>query len=53
MTFWLDAHLDPSLAAWMLATFSVDARSFDELGFRSEKDHKIMPRRRHAATWSS
>lgn len=34
MTFWLDAHLDPQLAAWLGATFKIIAKSLDEIGLR-------------------
>ena len=42
MTFWLDAHLDPKLAAWIGATFKVMAKSLDEIGLRDAEDEAIF-----------
>jgi predicted nuclease of predicted toxin-antitoxin system len=42
MTFWLDAHLDPDLAAWLGATFGVIAKSLDELGLRDAEDDELF-----------
>jgi len=45
MTIWLDAHLPPSAAAWIQATFGVECRAVRDLGLRDAKDHEIF----HAA----
>lgn len=42
MTFWLDAQLPPSLAAWVSATFSVDACALRDLGLRDAEDRDIF-----------
>jgi len=42
MTFWLDAQLDPQLAAWMGATFKVIAKSLDEIGLWTAEDETIF-----------
>jgi predicted nuclease of predicted toxin-antitoxin system len=42
MTFWLDAHLDPDLAAWLGATFKVIAKSLDEIGLRFAEEEVLF-----------
>lgn len=42
MTFWLDAHLDPELAAWLGATFRVLAKSLDEIDLREAEDKHVF-----------
>jgi len=42
MIFWLDAQLDPELAAWMGATFKVIAKSLDEIGLWTAEDEVIF-----------
>ena len=42
MTFWLDAHLDPDLAAWLGANFKVIAKSLGEIGLRTAKDQELF-----------
>ena len=45
---WLDAHLPPSLARWLIDNFGADAMSFDRLGFRSEPDETVFAAARAA-----
>lgn len=42
VTFWLDAHFDPTLAAWMGATFKVMAKSLAEVGLRDAEDEPLF-----------
>ena len=42
VTFWLDAQLPPSLAAWLSSTFGVDARALRDLGLRDADDREIF-----------
>jgi predicted nuclease of predicted toxin-antitoxin system len=42
MKFWFDVHLDPRLAGWITQNFGIEAKSFDELGYRREKDRTIF-----------
>jgi len=42
MTFWLDAHLKPDLAAWLGARFKVIAKPFRELGLHTAKDPVVF-----------
>jgi len=48
MTFWLDAQLPPAVAAWITATFGVDARAVRDLGLRDAKDPDIFQAARTA-----
>lgn len=45
---WLDAHLPPSLAPWLVESFAADAISFERLGFRSEPDEAVFAAARAA-----
>lgn len=38
MTFWLDAHLDPDLAAWLGSQFGVVVKPLREIGLRDADD---------------
>lgn len=38
MTFWLDAHLDPQLAAWIGSRFKVIVKPLREIGLREADD---------------
>jgi len=42
VTFWLDAQLPPSLAAWLSSIFGVDARALRDLGLRDAEDREIF-----------
>jgi predicted nuclease of predicted toxin-antitoxin system len=42
MTFWLDAHLDPNLAAWLGARFGVSAKHVKELALDRATDREIF-----------
>ena len=42
MTFWLDAQLDPELAAWLGATFKVIAKAIAEVGLRDASDEELF-----------
>jgi predicted nuclease of predicted toxin-antitoxin system len=41
MILWLDAQL-PSAAAWITATFGIEARAVRDLGLRDAKDPPIF-----------
>ena len=42
MTFWLDAQLDPELAAWLGATFKVIAKTVREIGLRDATNEELF-----------
>ncbi len=43
MTFWIDAHISPSIALWINETFpGNEAISFRSLGFRNSKDSEVF-----------
>jgi len=42
VTFWLDAQLDPALAAWLGATFKVIAKATREIGLRNATDEELF-----------
>jgi predicted nuclease of predicted toxin-antitoxin system len=42
MTIWLDAHLSPSLASWLTATFHIVAVPVRDLGLREAQDSPIF-----------
>lgn len=42
MIIWIDAQLPPTLASWIVETFSVTAVSLRELGLRDAKDIEIF-----------
>jgi predicted nuclease of predicted toxin-antitoxin system len=42
MRLWFDVHLDPRLAEWASQFFGVEAKSFDDLGYRRTKDKIIF-----------
>jgi predicted nuclease of predicted toxin-antitoxin system len=42
MTFWLDAHLDPTLAPWLGSRFSVIAKTLREIGLRDASDVELF-----------
>jgi len=44
VTFWLDAQLPPSLAAWLSSTFHVEAHSLRALGLRDADGSRDLPR---------
>ena len=48
MILWLDAQLPPSLAAWISATFGIDAHAVRDLGLRDAKDPPIFQAARDA-----
>src|SRR5712691_600728 len=48
MTIWLDAQLPPSAAAWIAATFGVEAQAVRDLGLRDAKDGPIFTAARAA-----
>ena len=41
-SIWLDAHLPPALAPWLVESFDADAISFDRLGYRSSADETVF-----------
>src|SRR5437870_10186521 len=45
---WLDAQLPPSVAAWITATFGIEARAVRDLGLRDAKDPPIFQAARAA-----
>ena len=48
MIIWLDAQLPPSVAAWITATFGIEARAVRDLGLRDAKDRPIFQAARAA-----
>ena len=48
MIIWLDAQLPPSAAAWIAATFGIEARAVRDLGLRDAKDPPIFQAARAA-----
>ncbi|HET6574836.1 MAG TPA: DUF5615 family PIN-like protein [Fimbriiglobus sp.] len=48
MTIWLDAHLPPLAAAWITATFGIEAHAVRDLGLRDAKDPPIFQAARAA-----
>lgn len=48
MIIWLDAHLSPPLAAWITATFSVEARAIRDFGLCDAQDSPIFQAARAA-----
>lgn len=42
LTFWLDAHLSPSIAKWLKETYGVNAVSLRQLGLREADDIDIF-----------
>ncbi len=48
MTIWLDAHLSPSVAPWLAATFGVGAVAVRDLGLREALDPPIFAAARAA-----
>lgn len=42
MILWLDAQLPPSVAAWITATFGIEACAVRDLGLRDAKDSAIF-----------
>ena len=42
MTFWLDAHLDPDLAAWLGSRFKIIVKHLREIGLRDADDDVIL-----------
>lgn len=48
MIIWLDAQLPPSVAAWITATFGIEAHAVRDLGLRDGKDPPIFQAARAA-----
>ena len=42
LTFWLDAHLSPSIAKWLKENFGVNAASLRSIGLREADDIDIF-----------
>jgi predicted nuclease of predicted toxin-antitoxin system len=42
VTFWIDANLDPDLAAWLGARFKVIAKPLREIGLREADDDALI-----------
>lgn len=42
MMIWVDAHLSPSLAAWITETFAIPAKAVRDLGLRDAQDWPIF-----------
>ena len=42
MIIWVDAHLSPSIATWITATFGVTALALRDLGLREAEDFEIF-----------
>jgi predicted nuclease of predicted toxin-antitoxin system len=50
MNFWIDAQLPPSLANWLVETFSVNATAIRDLGLRDAEDIEIFNAARNPGT---
>lgn len=48
MNIWIDAQLPPSIAAWLSATFGVNAIAIKDLGLRDSQDKEIFAAARTA-----
>ncbi len=48
MTIWVDAHLSPRIAQWIVASFPVTATPLRELGLREAEDDVIFDAARSA-----
>jgi predicted nuclease of predicted toxin-antitoxin system len=48
MTIWLDAHLNPRLAAWLTSRFAVVGKTLKEVGLFTADDHVIFDAARSA-----
>ncbi|MFB2894099.1 DUF5615 family PIN-like protein [Aerosakkonemataceae cyanobacterium BLCC-F50] len=48
MNIWIDAQLPPSIAAWLSATFGVNAIAIKDLGLRDSQDTEIFAAARTA-----
>ncbi|MEO0014579.1 MAG: hypothetical protein RLZZ535_2968 [Cyanobacteriota bacterium] len=42
MTIWVDAHLSPAIATWIISTFRVEAVALRDLGLRDAEDTEIF-----------
>jgi predicted nuclease of predicted toxin-antitoxin system len=42
MTIWVDAHLSPAIAAWIVKTFGIPAFALRDLGLRDAEDPEIF-----------
>lgn len=42
MTIWVDAHLSPAIATWIIATFGIPTLSLRDLGLRDAEDPEIF-----------
>jgi predicted nuclease of predicted toxin-antitoxin system len=42
LTVWVDAHISPSIAAWLGGRYGVDARSVTRLGLPAAADHALF-----------
>jgi predicted nuclease of predicted toxin-antitoxin system len=49
MTFWIDAQLDPELAAWLGSRFKVIAKALREIGLREASDIELFEAARRAS----
>jgi predicted nuclease of predicted toxin-antitoxin system len=41
-TIWIDAHLSPAIATWIIDTFGITAIALRDLGLRDAEDPKIF-----------
>ncbi|NUL82546.1 MAG: DUF5615 family PIN-like protein [Armatimonadetes bacterium] len=48
MTFWVDAHLSPHIARWLVDTFEVEAAPVRDLNLRDAEDVEIFEAARSA-----
>jgi predicted nuclease of predicted toxin-antitoxin system len=42
MTIWVDAHLSPAIAIWIVSTFGIRALALRDLGLRHAEDPEIF-----------
>ena len=42
MIIWIDAHLSPAIAFWIMYTFGITAVALRDLGLRDAEDPEIL-----------
>ena len=42
MIIWIDAHLSPAIATWIMITFGITAIALRDLGLRDAEDPEIF-----------
>ena len=42
MIIWIDAHLSPAIAVWIISTFGITAIALRDIGLRDAEDPEIF-----------